>query len=57
MDLKEILAEKRKMEIKLFQAVKEYEDKTGLEIKNLQIVRNNMTGLQLVKARIEIDDE
>jgi hypothetical protein len=56
MDLKEIKAEKRKLEIKLFNDIKEFEDKTELEIKSISILRGT-TGLQLIQARIEIEDE
>jgi len=55
MDIKEIMDERRKLNIRLFKEMNEFEQKTGMEIKGITIIHNQQ-GLESTSVKIEIPE-
>jgi hypothetical protein len=55
MDIKEIMDEKRRLNIRLFHEMNEFEQKTGMEIRGITIARNQQ-GLESVTVKVEMPD-
>jgi hypothetical protein len=55
MDLKELADEKRRLSIKLFQEIRDFEQKTEVEVKSITVIRNKQ-GIESVTVKVEIPD-
>jgi hypothetical protein len=55
MDLKELADEKRRLSIRLFHEILAFEQKTGIEVTTIKVIRNEQ-GLESVNVKIEIPE-